>query len=375
MFRFLRGIATFQPLVAAPVFWRAGDEHSGTAAVPSESGLRGRQHGVLDALSLTWAWCRAASRCWFRRCSASTAPRGRSALLLGEPFLAEAALEWALSTASCRLRTTLAQAQARKLLRPEALSSPDQPAKQLMKEAASKAVLERMGEEGACQFGKCWASRPLPALSAFMEAQCRISARRAGNSGHSGRQRLCIKREQVFICPPTCSSSPAPTVPTRYAAILDILNHAIVTSTALYDYQPRPLASPGSMPRRQAASNVIVTSWMTRARCWASAGYGTSAFPAYKAGVEHSVYVREDQRQGLARLLMQALIGTARAQGKHVMVGAIDATNAGSIVVARRYARRARCGRPASSSGAGWMWPSINSFSTAGTASMVESRK
>lgn len=56
------------------------------------------------------------------------------------------------------------------------------------------------------------------------------------------------------------------------------------------------------------------------------------AFGGYRHTVEHSVYVRADTRgAGIGRALMQALILRARGLGKHVMVAAIEAGNAGSI--------------------------------------------
>lgn len=56
------------------------------------------------------------------------------------------------------------------------------------------------------------------------------------------------------------------------------------------------------------------------------------AFDGYRHTVEHSVYVRSDQRGGgIGRALMEALIERARAIGKHVMVAGIEAGNAGSI--------------------------------------------
>ncbi|WP_246793767.1 GNAT family N-acetyltransferase [Burkholderia perseverans] len=55
-------------------------------------------------------------------------------------------------------------------------------------------------------------------------------------------------------------------------------------------------------------------------------------FDGFRATVEHSIYVRSDQRgNGIGRLLMTALIDRARAIGKHVMVAGIEANNAGSI--------------------------------------------
>ncbi|MNN83269.1 N-acyltransferase YncA [compost metagenome] len=48
--------------------------------------------------------------------------------------------------------------------------------------------------------------------------------------------------------------------------------------------------------------------------------------------MEHSVYVRNDQRgKGIGPLLMEALIVRARVQGLHVMVAAIESGNAASI--------------------------------------------
>jgi len=56
------------------------------------------------------------------------------------------------------------------------------------------------------------------------------------------------------------------------------------------------------------------------------------AFDGYRHTVEHSVYVRGDQRgKGIGRMLMQTLIGRAQSIGKHVMVAGIEANNVGSI--------------------------------------------
>lgn len=56
------------------------------------------------------------------------------------------------------------------------------------------------------------------------------------------------------------------------------------------------------------------------------------AWDGYRHTVEHSVYVRADQRgAGIGKALMEALIARARAIGKHVMVAGIEAGNSGSI--------------------------------------------
>lgn len=65
-------------------------------------------------------------------------------------------------------------------------------------------------------------------------------------------------------------------------------------------------------------------------------GYATfgdwRAFDGYRHTVENSVYVRADRRGcGIGRDLLAELIVRARAVGKHAMVAAIEAGNAGSI--------------------------------------------
>ena len=56
------------------------------------------------------------------------------------------------------------------------------------------------------------------------------------------------------------------------------------------------------------------------------------AWDGYRHTVEHSVYVRSDQRgAGIGKALMEDLIGRARDIGKHVMVAGIEAGNTGSI--------------------------------------------
>ncbi|CAM4210803.1 GNAT family N-acetyltransferase [Kerstersia similis] len=61
------------------------------------------------------------------------------------------------------------------------------------------------------------------------------------------------------------------------------------------------------------------------------------SFDGYRYTVEHSVYVRSDSRgMGLGRRMLAALIDAARAQGRHVMVAAIDASNEASIALHRQ---------------------------------------
>jgi len=121
-------------------------------------------------------------------------------------------------------------------------------------------------------------------------------------------------------------------------SILDILNEAIVHSTALYDYQPRtPQSMDAWFKAKQAGSFPVIGALDDDDRLLGFASYGTfRAWPAYKYSVEHSVYVHRDHRgQGVGRALMNELIAAARAQELHVMVGGIDVANTGSIALHR----------------------------------------
>jgi L-amino acid N-acyltransferase len=117
-------------------------------------------------------------------------------------------------------------------------------------------------------------------------------------------------------------------------AILNILNHAIVTSTALYDYQPRTLANMATwFSAKRTGDFPVIGAVNELGELMGFASFGTfRAFPAYKYTVEHSVYVHHAHRgKGLGKALMNAVIEAAQAQGKHAMVGAIDAANEASL--------------------------------------------
>ena len=56
------------------------------------------------------------------------------------------------------------------------------------------------------------------------------------------------------------------------------------------------------------------------------------AWPGYLHSVEHSVHVRADRwRRGVGSTLVRSLFPLAAALDKHVMIGGIDAANAGSL--------------------------------------------
>jgi len=129
-------------------------------------------------------------------------------------------------------------------------------------------------------------------------------------------------------------------------AILAIFNEAIVNSTALYDYQPRPLESMKAwFDTKQQGNFPVIGLEDSQGQLLAFGSYGTfRAWPAYKYTAEHSVYVHRDHRgRGLGLEVMRALIESARQRDLHALVGGIDATNTASIALHQRLA----CGHPA----------------------------
>ncbi len=121
-------------------------------------------------------------------------------------------------------------------------------------------------------------------------------------------------------------------------AILELLNDAIVNSTAVYDYRPRPPAAmaPWFAAKREHGFPVLGLE-DDDGRLLGFASYGSfRAWPAYHYTVEHSIYVHRDHRgQGHARRLLSALIDAARQRERHVLIGAIDADNAASLALHR----------------------------------------
>jgi L-amino acid N-acyltransferase len=118
-------------------------------------------------------------------------------------------------------------------------------------------------------------------------------------------------------------------------AILDILNEAIVSSTALYDYKPRPFESMAAWFKAKDAGSYPVVGAVAGNTLLGFASYGGfRAWPAYKYSIEHSVYVHKDHRgKGIGAALMAELIKLAREQSYHCMVGGIDIANTTSIAL------------------------------------------
>lgn len=120
-------------------------------------------------------------------------------------------------------------------------------------------------------------------------------------------------------------------------AILAIFNEAIAHSTALYEYQPRTLQTMATwFATKQAGGFPVIGAFDAAGELLGFASWGTfRAFPAFKYTVEHSVYVRSDQRgRGIGERLLRELLRLAEAGDRvHALIAGIDMQNAGSIAL------------------------------------------
>jgi len=123
------------------------------------------------------------------------------------------------------------------------------------------------------------------------------------------------------------------------AALLDIVNDTIATSTALYEYHPRTVEGMESWFRSKADGRFpVLVAHDDRDLVLGFATYGPfRSFPAYKYTVEHSVYVHRDHRgRGVGTALMQQLMARAVSQQYHTLIGVVDAGNAASVALHER---------------------------------------
>jgi phosphinothricin acetyltransferase len=123
--------------------------------------------------------------------------------------------------------------------------------------------------------------------------------------------------------------------PTDAEPIAALTNALLDTTTYTWSTEPETvdelaarlvLGDPSEHPTLVAVVDAAVVGW---------AGYGSYRSPersGYLHTVEHSIHVGEAWwGRGVGRRLMEALVERARADGRHVMVAAIDSSNEASI--------------------------------------------
>lgn len=117
-------------------------------------------------------------------------------------------------------------------------------------------------------------------------------------------------------------------------AITDIYNHAVVNTTAIWNDTEVDVANRKNwLADRAKLGYPVLVAVDANRQVVGYASFGDwRAFDGYRHTVEHSVYVRFDQRgKGTGEALMKSLIERARNIGKHVMVAGIEAENLGSV--------------------------------------------
>jgi len=122
-------------------------------------------------------------------------------------------------------------------------------------------------------------------------------------------------------------------------AILAIYNDAVLNTTAIWNETPVDLENRATWfgERRAAGFPVLVVEDGGRVTGYGSFG-DFRPFEGYRITVEHSLYVAADARgRGFGAALLAALIDEARKRGKRAMVGGIDATNAPSLALHRKF--------------------------------------
>jgi L-amino acid N-acyltransferase YncA len=125
-------------------------------------------------------------------------------------------------------------------------------------------------------------------------------------------------------------------------AITAIYNHAVLHTTASYDLEPTTVIQRVRWILARLRSGLPVLACTPAddpdtVLGWASYGPYRDK-PGFAQTVEHSVYVDPSvARAGVGSALLEALIEDARTRGFHVMIGVVDADNAGSIAFHERH--------------------------------------
>lgn len=129
-----------------------------------------------------------------------------------------------------------------------------------------------------------------------------------------------------------------PCGPEQVEAIREIFNEVILTSTALFEYEPRSTETVAAWLQAKQAASLPVIGCFEGETLQGFASYGPfRPFAAYRLTVEHSVYVHAEHRgRGLGRLLLEEIMAEARGAGLHLMVAGIESTNRRSIDLHRR---------------------------------------
>jgi phosphinothricin acetyltransferase len=115
--------------------------------------------------------------------------------------------------------------------------------------------------------------------------------------------------------------------------ILEIFNEVLITSTAVYAYEPASLDEQLEWYHHKIDEGFPVYVGVENERVIGYATYGPfRTRPAYKYTIEHSVYVDVHHRnKGYGKALLKFLIENANKSDYKTMVAGIDSANSASI--------------------------------------------
>jgi phosphinothricin acetyltransferase len=121
------------------------------------------------------------------------------------------------------------------------------------------------------------------------------------------------------------------------AAIMDIYNHEVLTSTVTFDLVPRTLEEQRHWITDRSGAHVVV---VAEEQDGAIAGFGALSAYRERAGyattVEDSIYLdRAHRGRGVGRALLEELVAVATAHGFHAMMAKIVAGHDASIALHR----------------------------------------
>jgi L-amino acid N-acyltransferase len=116
-------------------------------------------------------------------------------------------------------------------------------------------------------------------------------------------------------------------------AMLEIYNDAVLTTTAVWDDNPRTLHAQEQWFDAKRAQGHPVLVALRGSDLAGFCSYGPfRPWPGYRFTVENSIYTHPShRRRGVAPRLLTSLVERATAQGMHCIIGGIEAQNLASI--------------------------------------------
>ncbi|MCR3923585.1 MAG: GNAT family N-acetyltransferase [Firmicutes bacterium] len=125
---------------------------------------------------------------------------------------------------------------------------------------------------------------------------------------------------------------------TDISHILEIYNHAITETTAVYHYKTHSLKERVEWYEKKLEEGYPVIVALLDNEVVGFATYGPfRMWPAYKYTIEHSVYVHPyQQRRGIGSALLKEIMRMAKEREYATMVAGIDASNKYSIAMHER---------------------------------------